>query len=275
MSSLFSGRKVVIATMHGKESVLEPMLSSLHLHVEFLEELDTDQFGTFSGEIPRIDNPLETLRKKCIHAYECSDIDLIIASEGSFGAHPFIPFVSADEELLMLKDFKNDIEIVVKELSTETNFDGKKISDLDELMNFAEKAGFPEHALILKCEDRVEKGIVERSLLERIFLEFQVMNHRAILVETDMRAMNNPSRMKVISKAAEKLKNAILSECPKCHWPDYTIKKVLTGLPCGLCQMPTVPVRAQVIYCNHCGKTEEIPVQKAFQDPMYCNYCNP
>ena len=121
----------------------------------------------------------------------------------------------------------------------------------------------------------MEKGIIDKDHLESLFHEFEKMGADQILVETDMRAMLNPSRMKVIAKAAEKLKNSILSECPDCHWPDYTVKKVLTGLPCGLCQMPTDSVRAQLLCCDHCGKTEEVAIEKTHQDPMYCNYCNP
>ncbi|MFX5009088.1 DUF6671 family protein, partial [Acinetobacter baumannii] len=69
-------------------------------------EFNSDIFGTFSGEIERELNPLETARKKCYAAMELTGCYLAIASEGSFGAHPIIGFVPADEELLVLIDRK-------------------------------------------------------------------------------------------------------------------------------------------------------------------------
>ncbi|MFX6226246.1 DUF6671 family protein, partial [Acinetobacter baumannii] len=75
-------------------------------------------------------NPLETARKKCYAAMELTGCNLAIASEGSFGAHPIIGFVPADEELLVLIDRKNNMEIKVKEISTATNFAGKEITNL-------------------------------------------------------------------------------------------------------------------------------------------------
>jgi hypothetical protein len=261
--------------MHGKEEVLLPMLRSVGVKDVQIPALDTDQFGTFSGEVNREDDPIKTLRNKCVLANKMTGADMVIASEGSFGAHPFMPFVSADEELLMLKDFKNSIEIVVKELSTETNFSGKEISDLDELQNFANNAGFPGHALILKCNGVIEKGISDAKILEETYWRFKAESHHKIMVETDMRAMHNPTRMKVISNAASKLKQAILATCPECHFPNFTVKELKLGLPCGLCQMPTESVKNEIKRCDHCGKHEELPAEKNYQAPMYCNYCNP
>jgi hypothetical protein len=271
----FHGRKVLIATMHEKERVLGPILASVGLIPLTLSEINTDQFGTFSGEIQRLENPIETLRKKCDYAYSFDNCELIIASEGSFGAHPFIPFAHADEEILMLKDYSNDLEIVVKELSTETNFDGSTIQDLTALLTFAEKAGFPDHALILKTGNKLEKGIKDKKKLVEAFLKMQAFNGSEIVVETDMRAMHNPTRMKIIEKAADKLIKAMLSCCPMCQIPNYTVKNVLTGLPCALCGMPTNSIRAEVLHCDRCGASEENAVEKIAEDPMYCTYCNP
>jgi hypothetical protein len=273
-TDLFSGREVVIATMHGKGKVIEPVLQSLGMRMKDSIELDTDQFGTFSGEIERIDDPLTTLRNKCIHAREHTNIDLVIASEGSFGAHPLIPYAVADEELLMLKDFKNDLEIVVKELSTETNFDSLKVQNDDELAEFANKVGFPHHALILRTDEKIEKGIKDANTLQAVFTEF-IKDAHFVHVETDMRAMNNPSRMRVIERVATKLKIAIESYCPECHMPDFTIKDVVTGLPCSWCGLPTNSIRLTLRVCKFCGLRHEMPVVKNVEDPMYCNHCNP
>ncbi len=85
-------------------------------------ELNTDQLGTFSGEIERVLSPIDAAREKCKLAFESTDIDLVISSEGSFGPHPSYFFAPSDEEYLVLKDWKNDFEIVVKTWSLDTNY---------------------------------------------------------------------------------------------------------------------------------------------------------
>jgi len=55
--SWFKGRSVVIATRHRKEAVIAPMLErGLGVHCLVSHDLDTDRFGTFSGEIARQDD---------------------------------------------------------------------------------------------------------------------------------------------------------------------------------------------------------------------------
>jgi hypothetical protein len=131
---MFAGRKVLIATKHKKELVLTPILEKELVVTCFVsEQFDTDTLGTFSGEIERKHDALTTLRNKCIHAANASKSDLVIASEGSFGAHPSIFFAHANQELVMLKDFKNDLEIIAKEISLETNFNGEKSVQLGDI----------------------------------------------------------------------------------------------------------------------------------------------
>ena len=46
--------------MHGKERVIAPVLfERLGLRVEVAKGIDTDQLGTFAGEIPRVGTMLE------------------------------------------------------------------------------------------------------------------------------------------------------------------------------------------------------------------------
>ena len=93
--------------MHGKEKVLGPLLvNALGVEIVLIENFDTDQWGSFSGEISRPLDPLATAKLKCTKAAEISGASLAIASEGSFGAHPLIGFVAADEEILVLIDDK-------------------------------------------------------------------------------------------------------------------------------------------------------------------------
>ncbi len=64
--NLFSGRKLVIATKHKKEKIIGPLAASrLGVLPVVPAGLDTDQLGTFTGEIERPADPLTTARKKC------------------------------------------------------------------------------------------------------------------------------------------------------------------------------------------------------------------
>ena len=161
----FKGRKVVIATKHKKEEAIAPILENeLGLICVTLNGLDTDLLGTFSGEVARLDDPVTTLRKKCQMAIEVSGINLAIASEGSFGAHPTIFFAHADDELIMLMDKENDIEITERELSLETNFNGTEVKSVDELIEFANRIGFPAHGIILKKAKENLSGMIKEKI---------------------------------------------------------------------------------------------------------------
>ena len=119
---LFRGRRLIIATQHGKEQVIAPELEkSIGVHCEVTTKLNTDQFGMFSGEIHREGTALDSARKKANAALKASNADLVISSEGSFGPHPYYSFIPGNEELLLLIDQSNDLELLARHLTTETN----------------------------------------------------------------------------------------------------------------------------------------------------------
>ena len=98
---MFKGRNIVLATKHGKENVMAPLLEKeLGLNCFLATDLDTDLLGTFSGEVERKKNSLETARDKCLLAMELTNAELAISNEGSFGAHPQLFFLPADEEII-------------------------------------------------------------------------------------------------------------------------------------------------------------------------------
>jgi len=278
---MFKNRKLVIATMHKKEQVLAPILESgLGVKCILPENFNSDQWGTFSGEIERTLNPVETARQKCLKAMELSGCDLGIASEGSFGPHPSLFFIQADDEFLLLIDSKNKIEIICRELSTKTNFNARTIHNEKELLDFAAMVNFPTHGLILKGLDdtinNVYKGIVDQNQLIQAFNNLKQRNS-LLQVETDMRAMYNPTRMAVIEVLARKLVTKVQSTCPQCEMPGFDITDLRAGLICSLCGMPTKSTIAHISICNHCGFAKEdlYPKGKTTEDPMYCDRCNP
>lgn len=278
---MYQGRQLLIATKHRKEEVIAPILEKkLGVQCFTSNRFDTDLLGTFSGEISRKDGALKTLRNKCVLSIKKNDCELVVASEGSFGAHPIIFFAQADEEMLMFKDIKNDIEIVVKEISTETNFNGSEIKNEAELLAFASKVKFPSHGLILKPSEnnfsKIIKGIKDEITLKNSFKAI-MDEFGTAYVETDMRALFNPTRMKLIEKTTLKLIKAIQSECPNCNTPGFVTSESRPGLPCDLCNTPTRSILSHISKCKKCNYTLEqlYPNKKTTEDPMYCDFCNP
>ncbi|MBY0434905.1 MAG: hypothetical protein K2U26_12420, partial [Cyclobacteriaceae bacterium] len=65
----FVGRSLVIATRHGKEKIIGPVLQEkLGVNIIVPDGFDSDQFGTFSGEVPRSGSALEAAEKKAMMA---------------------------------------------------------------------------------------------------------------------------------------------------------------------------------------------------------------
>lgn len=278
---MFEGRNLLIATKHRKETVIEPLFQKeFGINCFTSDVFDTDTLGTFSGEISRKEDALTTLRNKCILSSKATNCDLIVASEGSFGAHPTIFFAHANEELVMIKDFKNDLEIVAKELSLETNFNGQIINSQPELLEFASKVNFPSHGIILKPAERNFSKVVKGINFEAALIEnYQDIQNEfgTVYAETDMRAMLNPTRMKVIEKATRKLIEKIKTLCPECKTPGFDIVSAKPGLPCENCSLPTRSTLSYVYQCKKCQHQEEkmFPRGVQFEDPTYCDNCNP
>jgi ribosomal protein S27AE len=278
---MFSGRELVVATKHQKEKVIAPIIEhALGVKCIVPGGLDTDLLGTFSGEVERVDDPIATARKKCLMAMEQTHATLAVASEGSFGPHPSLFFVPADEEFLFFMDRENDLEIIVREISTETNFNKKEISTREELDSFAHLAGFPSHGLILKSKasdhQDLIKGIQDWDELYQAFDKI-IDKASSVHVETDMRAFCNPTRMRVIEKAAIKLVEKIKSVCPNCSTPGFGITDHREGLPCSWCGSPTRSTLSYIYSCTKCSffREENYPNGKKEEDPMYCDRCNP
>jgi hypothetical protein len=278
---MFENRSLLIATKHQKEKVITPILTKeLQVNCFSSAVFDTDSLGTFSGEIERKQDAITTVRLKCLEANKLTNCDLIVASEGSFGAHPTIFFAHANEEIIFLKDFKNDLEFWATEISFETNFNGKLIATETELLEFAKNSQFPSHGLILKSSEKkfqkVYKGITDSNKLLLYF--YSLLNEFGIVyAETDMRAMFNPTRMDVIAIATKKLVDKINNKCPNCQTPGFDVLKANLGLLCENCKTPTRSVLSLTYQCQKCTFQENrmYPKGKTKEDATFCDNCNP
>ena len=246
-SDLFAGRVAVLATMHRKEQAIAPVLEGrLGMKVVVPSGLDTDAFGTFSGEIKRPSDQLTTARLKAAAALRHTGETLAIASEGSFGPHPQIPFLSCDRELVLLLDRQHQLEIVGQILSTDTNYRSQSIHSLEEALAFVKTLNFPSHGVVVKAMG-------------------------------DPGADYNPTRMAVIAQATEQLVQVVQQTCPACGCPGFSEVQRFPGLPCGDCGTPTLLTLSVRYRCQRCQFQQSRPVPDAplTAAPSQCPYCNP
>lgn len=281
VANVFAGRTAVLGTKHSKEVVIAPVLEkSLHISVMVPKDFDSDLFGTFTKERSRKGNQLEAARAKALAAMEVSGLDLGIASEGSFGPDPGMPFIQSNLELVLLVDLKHGLEIRGHHRSTNTNAASSPVTSVGEAMEFARTCGFPEHKLIVHSNSPLRspiyKGIgTEKELRHRVeYMLSQPLIHKAY-VETDMRAHCNPTRMENIQKATEDLVRNCLSVCLQCNTPGFVPKEVLRGASCRLCKRTTDRPRGEIYACSACTYTEERLLNEQTVDPGECPFCNP
>lgn len=279
--SFFAERVGVIATMHHKEKVIAPLLKQkLGVKTIVPTNFNTDIFGTFTREIKRQGTQIEAARLKAEKALLITNETLAFASEGTFGPHPVLSYLPCNREIVLLLDKANNLEVIGQELSTETNYNQQIIKTLEDAYNFASKVGFPEHGLIVRIDTSVKeiiKGITtEKDLVEAVESAL-TKSPNSVQLETDMRAMYNPTRMKNIEKATCNLIQKLQQLCPNCNYPGFDVAETKKGLPCAICNLPTTQILAEIYQCKNCNFRQELlfpsSVEKA--DPAQCIYCNP
>lgn len=283
----FHDRLATLATMHQKEEAIAPLLEEkLGLKVIVPQGFDSDRYGTFTREVKRYGSQVEAARQKAIVGMEITGHAIGIASEGSFGPHPAMPFLPSNREIVLLIDRENDLEVIGEAISTETNFSHKQVTNLEEAKTFARKAKFPDHGLVVianadsngiaKDKEQIIKGITsEAQLMDAVQRALKQADR--VHLETDMRAMHNPTRMKIIAQATQDLITKLQTVCPNCGTPGFSVVDRLPGLPCELCGTPTGLTRSVIYQCQRCQHRSEIlfPDGVMAADPGQCPYCNP
>ncbi len=282
----YLGSKVALATMHGKERALaRPFRSLLGMELELPRGLDTDQMGSFDGRVPRARSAEQACLHKAQLGMETFGLPLGLASEGSFGPHPALPFLPAGLELMVFLDQERGLEIWERLIARRTNFDHRCATELAELEGWLAQVGFPAHGLIVRPEHpcRGAETLLFKDLPDHLQLAGAInaaatasSSGRALL-ETDMRAHRNPTRMASLRVLATRLARRIASACPACEAPGWGRLDVVPGLPCGWCGMPTPLMQRERFGCVSCSHTEEHPRPDglAEADPQHCPLCNP
>lgn len=274
-----ASQAVIMATKHRKEVYLGQAFSA---HWDVLlraADVDTDQLGTFSGEIPRPGDVPTTLRKKVSLALaNYPDAEVVVATEGSFGPDPELGWIPLHEEVLLWAWPRAGKELFVAHRSHDTNFSSCQEPDFAAVCRWAERVGFPAAHLILRRADGtvVAKGLNDPTELERRWRETSAA-HGAPIVETDMRADRNPRRQEALRALAHKTMEALEARCPSCGFPGFVPRPASPGAPCRACGAPTrLPreLRADCPEC-HAAQSHESPHQIEGVDPGQCDRCNP
>lgn len=279
-----AGRSAVLATMHHKERVIAPLLGRfLGLQVQVPAGFDSDRFGTFSRDVARTGSALDAARAKIAAGFaHLPDARVGLASEGSFGPHPELPFVSMGVELVLLVDRDSGLELAGWHGAPAPYATGERITSLSGLRALAARVGFPAQGLVVMGMTG-DQPAPERALFKQLdthdALEAAVSallaEHGHAWVETDLRAHRCPRRMRRIARATLALVRAWRSRCPACGQPGFVAGEAVRGLPCAWCLAPTAQARGHRQQCRHCGHAQIRPVRRMLADPAYCDRCNP
>jgi hypothetical protein len=282
--SAYRDETFVIATMHAKErAVAKPFSRWLGAAMTVAPGIDTDAFGTFTGEIVRHGTMLDAARAKALAGIDATGLELGLGSEGSFGPHPSLPFIAAGTEVLLCQDRRRGFEIHEMLVTARTNYKSCDCRPGEDIANFLAGAKFPSHAVVVSPKAPVEAGKIVKGitcanrLAEAIQEAASASRDGHALVVTDMRAHLNPTRMASIRALAIRLAARLATPCPVCAAPGFGAVDVLRGLPCGWCGEPTRLVMAELLRCAICGfeRQRTVKHRRETADPGQCQYCNP
>lgn len=274
-------KDVVLTSKHQKIDLIKPAFdTSVGCNI-FEIPLDTDQLGTFTGDIARLDPPLETAIKKARLGMSHSGTALGIASEGSIGPDPIVPFLHSDIEHLVFVDDENEIFISETFRSFDITLSTIIVGRNDDLSEFLQKADFPNHKLIVRPNKTDQSASIKgidnlQYLSEAIEHSSKISLDGLVVVESDLRAISSPSRQKNIEKVAALLALRISQLCPDCNLPGWGCVRYEKGLTCSDCGSENqLAIRQEVLGCTKCEFTKLGKLIATELGPANCDFCNP
>lgn len=275
----WSTATIGIATKHQKERVLVPLLrgtlGASVMHVPF----DTDQFGTFSGEIPRPGDQTTTLKAKVRGAALTTEARFIVGSEGAISSHPLIPSAGLAHELVTIYDREADVFVYGRHTGILPHIHSGSVRRVAEVSAVLKRFDYPTHQVILKNHPTKPSAIIKdmgteaelRSAAEKLLR----WPWQRVYLETDVRADRHPERMALIEKAGEDLVANLLRECPQCSRGGFSPTRSTPGLPCSTCSTPTDMPQSTTYSCPYCHHEQSIKNETECADSATCPRCNP
>ena len=158
----YRGTVIAVGTRHGKALQLASAFDR-HLGAGLLTppDLDTDQFGTFSGEHARRGTALETARAKARLGMRAAGLRYGLASEASYGPLPGSG-LPGHEELLVFLDDVHSIEVVEGYRSAGMPGGAHRAAVIDDMPPHM-IAGMPAQALIARPAGGQAVDVVKRD----------------------------------------------------------------------------------------------------------------
>jgi hypothetical protein len=272
--------RVAVATKHGKLAQIEAAFSGMTEWEFVLAPVDTDEYGTFSGEIERRLSPRETAIAKAQAGARLLGFDYGIASEGTIGADPRIPFINSDHELLAFVCISTDSVIVESYLSTAIVAHSEEITSDTDFQKLFTKLDLPRHAVNIIAEGddgrTVDKGIHDSHHARELIRNLLAERSTRITMESDFRAMSSPSRQANIAKCAEILARRLGTNCPACSSFGWGKVGYEYGLPCSACGLWNDRVaNGETLGCLTCDHRELKSFGPKSIEPDRCEFCNP
>lgn len=260
--------------------------------------MDTDRLGTFTGEVERVGTPIETAIKKARLGMRGVGAKLGLANEGSFGPHPYIPFIPGCHEVIVFIDDELGIEIAESIVSAETNYAHIDAHSSDDISDFLQRAKFPAHGLIVRPNKTdqsllskakqiltgssdgaaIYKEIQDKDTLLAAILSSQKLSEDGLAhIETDMRAHMNPTRLRVLRALGIKLARRLRSTCPECECPGFGLTGSEGALRCEECGYPSEAPAIEIHSCPKCQFQQKCARRDGIThvEAMYCSRCNP
>jgi len=283
----YRGVEITFGTRHGKDEQAAPAFDRiLGARVTAPADLDTDQFGTFTGDVARRLSPIETARVKGELAMSTTGHRYALASEASYGVLPGVGW-PGHEEILLFIDGVRGWEILEGHRTLVTPGASRRARDVEEIGPHLTSWGWPAQGLIVRPDTGaagaapgaggdVIKGITDSAALTAaIAAAVQRSPTGSAVVEPDLRAHHNPTRRAVLTDLAQRLATRLGTACPDCGSPGYGRTDAVRGLPCRACGTPTDLIRADIHACPSCPWREARPRSATTADPRYCPDCNP
>ena len=275
--TLYTGRSITFATMHGKEQLAEESFRSvLGATVTAPHGLDTDQFGTFAGDIPRTLSPHAAARTKARLGMQIAGTTLGLASEGSFSSG-FSPIVENMEILLFIDDDRG-LELVEGTIGTSPLPGGHRVHTAVAALAFASAVGFPEQGVVVQSTvDNHTTAYKNFTHLDELAQTVQtsLTEQATVVILPDYRAHKAPSRAETIRALCDQMARRLATPCPQCKTPGFGQVDVEHGVPCSQCRLPTRVIAADIHGCGRCDHRARVPRNQSTADPRWCDYCNP
>lgn len=272
---------VALASKHGKQHQLAPAFESLCGWTLQVADFDTDSLGTFSGDVPRLLPPMETVVAKARAGAQLLGLGKGLASEGTIGPHPAVPFVTVTREFVAFVDTATGHELVETIVSSDIHAISETWSEETSLQSLALRADFPRHAVIVRTRGPagplIHKGVRSVEHLGEAIEQCRRAGHgNEVVIETDFRAMVCPSRQAIIEECAWKLARRLTQLCPRCGTRGWGVVDVELGVPCSACGVISLDgVRADIEGCPGCDYRVALPRNNQSIDPARCDVCNP